>query len=735
MKTYIPLPAWSELWKRPSVWMHDSRSPPYDDGSDSTTRRANRYRIPTQRLASALVLAIHALRVRRWTIAALVLFCFACLCAWRNQSYNGAVKLANQSPIESIPYDGNVFPTALYPERLKEEKPFYFWENYPSLNGFYNGIRTLVPLAQWTEENRYNKSAPSRLITKQEARELAHRPSLVPTVLDPYDHFTSDVYLRDHQPVQQCYLDDADTVPVPQVLAYHGLPQNMTANLLGSHALLGMEQGMCYDRYSRFAAYGCGLPELDGGVGLGVVAENEGAEEVFTKAGYRINADIDWAKAQKRCYDKNRDRFQQAGTKIKVSRHALLLRIWDGFDFGRHYYYTVRALVNELALKSGGEYDIHFLLHVKDGSLPWQTDSKVRETIVNRTLPLEFRSMAVLWSEELMMTYYPGPFPDAFENPALVDRPQKAGIHQVLRSAHFPVQWFAQQRNDYDYYWNWELDTRLTGHYYDFFTKAGNWAKEQPRKELWERNSRFYLEKIHGSWANFVAQVHKETTDAGQSPVWGPLNYFPNKGMIKTPSETTPPHSSDKDDYQWGVGEDADLLVFDPIFEPNTTNWQFQKDVTGYDLNLPLPPRRCSIVGNTRMSRRMIDLMHAETAQQKHTMFLEMWAPTVALHHGLKAVYIPHPVWYDHDWDLQVIDQTLNRPRTPEQSPFGWGEHNMRGSSYYYDSRFAAQLWNRWLGIRVRDRGGRQWEEKGTGRMCLQTMLLHPIKHEGGRTD
>ena len=96
--------------------------------------------------------------------------------------------------------------------------------------------------------------------------------------------------------------------------------------------------------------------------------------------------------------------------------------------------------------------------------------------------------------------------------------------------------------------------------------------------------------------------------------------------------------------------------------------------------------------------------MHRETYLMKHHMFPEMWPPTVAFHHGLKAVYAAHPVYLDHNWPLEALDGTFNKPPKPTDSVFGWGEHNHLGSSYYYNAGFASEWWRRWLGSRENDK-------------------------------
>jgi len=78
------------------------------------------------------------------------------------------------------------------------------------------------------------------------------------------------------------------------------------------------------------------------------------------------------------------------------------------------------------------------------------------------------------------------------------------------------------------------------------------------------------------------------------------------------------------------------------------------------------------------------------------------------------------------------MNQILNYPKEVKESPFGWGEHNMLGSSFYYNSGFSSALWRRWLGQAENGEGGRIQEEEGMGRMCLRPILHHPIKHEAG---
>jgi hypothetical protein len=316
------------------------------------------------------------------------------------------------------------------------------------------------------------------------------------------------------------------------------------------------------------------------------------------------------------------------------------------------------------------------------------------------------------------------------------------------------------------------MDVRYTGHYYDLFTKLENWSKSQPRKGLWERNSRFYFPSIHGSWEDFsqMARVQSQmgvvgadnvwkgvpglegkspdSDTKGHRTVWGPLRPKDDDDWFEPGNDPVAPTSYEKDHYKWGVGEEADYIALNPIFNPDGTTWGLKEDITGYNRSEGLPPRRANIITTSRMSRRLLTTMHKMTAFKKQFAFPEMWPATVALQHGYKAVAVPHPVYVDRNWPTAYMAQVYNNGRDgasggSRTSIFGDREHNMHGLSWFYNSGFAPNMYRRWLGLRVNNDGGEEFEgtedkskkgkgvgnmRGGEGRMCLPPMLLHPVK-------
>jgi hypothetical protein len=595
-----------------------------------------------------------------------------------------------------------------------------------------------------------------------------------PTPFIPQPDYDSPEYTDQYHHVEPCYLDEDGKVPIPDLYAYQGLVQAQPEPVLGSHKLLGLRDDVCFDRFGRYGPYGLGYSLEDGGVEVGLDTERAGSEAVWAKTGKINYTNIDWGDAQARCYNANKKRFlepdgqgnplmpidqrhrskkntEQAFRETerqKIPRTAVVVRAYTGYQWSHHAILNFRAMVSELALRSGGEYAVHFLLHVRDNNEAIWADPDTVQRILDDNVPAEFHSICTLWSEEQMRLVYPTQFGQSFSNPS------GQVIHGVYRSAHLPLQYFAMTHPEYTHFWNWELDMRFLGNYYELFDRLGKWGKQQSRVEAWERSAKYYIPRYHGDWDNFTQLVHNETQASGRPAVLGPVP-FPGRTSLRSElhGETflPPSCSAGSETSECGVGEDADLITLNPLFDTDESGWIFANDVTGYDTNLPIPPRRCAIVTASRLSYRLLAVMHEENWRLHHTMFSEMYPATMALHHGLKAVYAPHPIHLDREWDLAEVDKAFNGGRDHSSSgpgsPFDLqNEHNHKGASWYYHSEFAGLLWRRWLGYAQYDgrgpnggrsgegtlSGGKQEEESpdNTGRMCLRSMLVHPIKWE-----
>jgi hypothetical protein len=576
-----------------------------------------------------------------------------------------------------------------------------------------------------------------------------------PKVYDPYGTAGGNL--------KTCYLDKEKKIPAPDVYAYDGVPQHMPSAALGSYEIFGIRDDVCFDRFGRFGPYGFGYSRHEGGSGVGEDTEGSNKDEIWARSGKINYSNVDWDEAQNLCAEANKHRLlvpdsesgqfptSPADRKGKKAPKAIVVRCYTGFQWTDIAVVNFRAIITELSLKSGGEYTVHILLHVLDNDEPIWADDGVVQRILDSNVPAEFQNLVTLWNEAQMELFYPGEFVDAYDNPS------GESLHGVYRSSHFPLQVFAAQHPEYEHFWNWEMDIRHLGNYFELLDRIGRWADDQPRRLMWERNERYYIPSHHGTWANFTRTVERDQVESGRQAFFGPVEYDDRKLLyFEERGDSALPEScrSGHDSGDCGVGEGADLITFDPIFDINNSGWVFSNDITGYrNPSYEYPPRRSCIVAAGRLSRRLLLAMHEETWRHHRTMFSEMFPASVALHHGFKAVYAPHPISLDRAWTPagSSIDAVFNGGRDHSTSgangPFYlFNEHNHKGTTFYYNSEFSGLLWRRWLGYAQMDgrgrlggqhkgggtlRGGSKEEREGSGRMCLRSMLLHPIKMEG----
>ena len=669
------------------------------------------------------------------------------------------------------------------------------WEDFPFLKRYFGGIRSLVPRKENSPE--YPSDQESELAHPNASIE-AHQKKSLPKSLpfDPYPDYRSVAYKTEYGEKHECFLDSQGLIRIPHVHYYEGVPLGQPDAVMGSHDILGLRDDICFERFGRLGPYGYGYSVRKGGMGAGLNGEREGADDMWSTKGNPVEVDytgMKWVMAQDACASKNRMRFGDAANvtsadelflkmhigkiqdKVKthvverrnlltssnqtkavhdapakaftiLPRTAIVIRTWWDRLYSAEDIIYLRSMIVELSLLSGGEYTIHFLVHVRDDNVPIWADRKIYDRVLENSLPEEFRGMGILWSERQMSLIYGGLQESFFR-----DLP----VHGVYRGTYMALQYFSHQNPEYEYLWNWEMDVRYTGQWYHLFDRATQWSKDQPRKGLWERNGRFYIPSVHGTWEDFKQMIRVQSEMGTNSPnnvwsglkagagglpgspqgkadkpVWGPQG---PADMLGAQYDTIPPTTSEKDKYVWGVGEEADLITFSPLFDPDGTTWFYVDDVTGYNTTQGLPPRRATIGTSSRLSRRLLQTMHRETVLARHHMFSEMWPASVALHHGYKAVYTPHPVYIDRKWPVGYLAGVMNGGRNgasggARTSVYGGREHNFKGTTWFYDAGFAPNLWRRWLGYKVDNDGGEQEEMAREGRMCLPGMLLHPVK-------
>jgi hypothetical protein len=496
--------------------------------------------------------------------------------------------------------------------------------------------------------------------------------------------------------------------------------------VIGSYEASGLDGDVSFDRIGRYQAYG--LEQF----------------EAMEVEGLKTSTDVDWdyvrwGDLQESCIEANHLRFRPVkkrpdnsiqysninhnhghpGTdkpaetlepsNIKpVQRTAILVRVWTGAPWTADAVLNLRALIAETSLASGGKYQVFVLLHVKDETVPLFVGEHEPEATIRKHVPPEFHSITEVWNHAQIRSLYSGLSQHAF----------------VGRSPWMIIQWFARNHPEFDFFYQWEFDVRYTGHYLDFFEAVSSFGKAQPRKQIWERAGRVYIPSVHG---NFNTDFRKRVAAEDPHRIWGPVHVEGVK-----PRGPKAPYPQEMDNYSWGVGEDADWVGFLPSFNLTNTNWWFRDYLWGYAQGTSTP-RRATLIAQGRVSRRVLDIMNYENAQNNHHLDAEMFPQTMCLHHGLKSTSFPHPIFADREWPAETLQSVFN------PGPFGqaggiwestfskWNEYAWSNMTWYYNSAQAKPIFQRLLGVTAADRGGSEWEDV-YGRAVVRPMLLHPVK-------
>ncbi|KAH6630924.1 hypothetical protein B0J18DRAFT_116174 [Chaetomium sp. MPI-SDFR-AT-0129] len=680
------------------------------------------------------------------------IFVFVILCLLGLMHHNGQLK--HGAPVMGDQASGRD-PNErrmreLSAQRVLFEEEYHKLKNKPGYRAIYgNTLETLIDQDTRKPSEEHQLGSVNKTVSFSKAQ---------PVTFNPYPDYNSAAWKARHAPYVPCL--GADGKEIEDIQVFKGRPKDFPNPGFGSYSVLGLDRNLCFERETRLGQYGLSPVVDDKGQEINWENVNWGAlqdrcveknsarfapasprdEKAVAKAGDSSNSKREANKNEEALSEQDKvmetvrrfwrktgkqhtRRASQQNKKVTSkrpsekspkfeSRTALLLRSYSGKTYTENDKQVMRSLITELSLRTGGEYEVFLFVHVKDAQQEVWTDEAYQKALEDH-VPAEFRSIAVLWNEPAVDRMYSN----------LSDKARKVHHGQFL-----PVQMFMQEFREFDYVWNWEMDSRITGHNYDVITKLGEFGKKQPRRGLWERNERFYIPSFHGSFdSQFRATVEKAV---GTDTIWG----APNIPVVKPQGPKPPVANPRDDDYKWGVGEEADLIELAPLFNVVNSGWVMRNTVWGYrSENFPWGrlPRRGTIITQSRLSKRLIDAMHYEDLQGNHVAS-EMAPQTTALLHGLKAVYAPMPVFFDRSWSGDRLATWFNGGPKGESGGFGsamgWGhEGRFMGTTWYFRAYPPQRLYNNWAGYEDTALGGAEWEAEH-GRPCLPSMILHPIK-------
>ena len=289
-----------------------------------------------------------------------------------------------------------------------------------------------------------------------------------PVRYDPYPKYNSDDWKKaGHAQYFPC--KGATGEPVEDLLVFKGRPREWPLPRFGSYDALNMDPNLCWERETRLGPYGLhrqfkkvgGEPqplnfdtvnwgdlqrmcvnknaqrfemnrervnEYLNNYSETVIGPHEPEnpqEPVQAQKSKRdvspeteggssavpINADTapPVANPQPEVESSEHVKHPRAPTKDYVSepRTAILLRSYTGKDYTENDKQTIRALVSELSLKTGGQYEVFLLVQVKDNNLRIFDNEDVYQKVLSQSVPPEFRSMTILWNDDIVWQLYP----------------------------------------------------------------------------------------------------------------------------------------------------------------------------------------------------------------------------------------------------------------------------------------------------------------------------------------
>lgn len=189
------------------------------------------------------------------------------------------------------------------------------WESFPFLKRYHGGIRTLIPrnesVPEYPSDGMEEMAMGSDNNKGQANIETRGQEALMSSlVFNPYPDYDSDEYKKKYGEKRECFLDEQETIRIPPVQHYPGVPRGFPDAVMGSNTMLGIKDDVCFERFGRLGPYGFGYSVRKGGVGAGLEGHREGAERVWDDLPPVDFRHVDWAAAQNRCVALNSHRFK-----------------------------------------------------------------------------------------------------------------------------------------------------------------------------------------------------------------------------------------------------------------------------------------------------------------------------------------------------------------------------------------------------------------------------------------
>ncbi|KAL2021862.1 hypothetical protein VTK56DRAFT_6457 [Thermocarpiscus australiensis] len=450
---------------------------------------------------------------------------------------------------------------------------------------------------------------------------------------------------------------------------------------------------------------------------------------------------IDWGKLQNDCFERNRARFPRwakpledtrnttrftyrEASPIPMIRHwyefnstrrtAIVVRVWRGYKYMPEDMHYLRSLITETTLRSGGEYQVILLVDMKDydGYKPEIFASKeaYEQGLKDAGVPPEFQSIAILWDNRLLESWYP-----------------EVKEHRTMWQVFQPMQLLALHYPEFDHFWQLEMDMRFLGDAGKFLDRMAMVARNEPRKQALERAAFWHMISETGDYGEFSRAVDK--ANKGGSHAWGPMR-VPEILPIGPEPPTGDPHN---DTFEWGVGEEADVIVTSYCNDNSKPNrWPYKDWISGVKTGVATPRFYCP-PAIMRASRPLLLVIHQAQLEYAIRVPSEATLPSFAVWHGLKLSFPQHPVFHRDNGDNDMKAKWWRGG--PRASSTGLGPDNLdhprgMGLTFWWESDWPRQVFSAWTGRKLKDGVPRPWIlQERDGKLYAPNIVMHPVKH------
>lgn len=323
----------------------------------------------------------------------------------------------------------------------------------------------------------------------------------------------------------------------------------------------------------------------------------------------------------------------------KYGKQAIVLRTWSTYPYTEDDKQNLRSIVAEAALASHGKYIVFLLVDVKDLDGYIHSDDTGYASVLEKFVPQEFRDMAVLFDTTMLESWYPAVL-------------EHSPFWQMMQ----PLQLFSQLYPEFDHYWQLEMDVRITQHVGQILDAFDKFGEEQPRKQSHERASWSYMPQFYGTYADFTQKVNLAMPNG--TGTWGPTHIGEEISPIGPKPPSPKPYDTEAN-WKWGVGEPADLLLFNTLMDVRRLeDWPFRHWHYGFTKDKDLPFWH-SPSAQGRASWNLLNAIHHAQSQQDLRIPSETTLPSFALWHGLKLVSLPLPNSQDPERNRDELNFVL----------------------------------------------------------------------------